>query len=168
MPIFAVPVLAGLRTNTGESSSGLEGARNIFLKVLALRPRPTRCKSFCMINRLAVRRLFSFGAQLAIVGGLTIAGATSAQAATPLAVDVKCESFGHSKIRCARIVTGGVGPFGTRWFYNGNQVPGIDDRTAFTFSCSTAKLNNYSATVTDSVGATATDVGSAKCITGNP
>lgn len=121
-----------------------------------------------MIKRRTFRGLVAVGAQLAIVAGLSIAGATSAQATTPLAVDVQCESFGHSKIRCQRIVTGGVGTVSTRWSYNGNELPSIDNRTAFTFSCSTAKANNYSAVVTDLTGATATDVGTAKCFTGNP
>ncbi|MBV1856018.1 hypothetical protein [Catellatospora tritici] len=108
--------------------------------------------------------------RLATVALLATAGvvqAAPAQAAV-LAVDVTCESLGHYAVLCERTITGGVGPFKTRWYYNGNYFSSQDDKAFTNWSCSTTSGNQYKALVVDALGASATDTSGVGCRSGNP
>ncbi|MDI1463387.1 hypothetical protein QEZ54_20615 [Catellatospora sp. KI3] len=106
-------------------------------------------------------------AAVALLATAGIAQASPAQAAA-LAVDVTCESLGHYAVLCERTITGGTGPYTTRWYYNGAYFASQDNKAFTSWSCSTTKSNQYKAVVVDALGASATDTSGVACRSGNP
>ncbi|MBB5866989.1 hypothetical protein F4553_000368 [Allocatelliglobosispora scoriae] len=117
-----------------------------------------------MTRSLRTAGLVATAALLAAAG---LVPASPAHAAA-LTVDVSCESLGHYAVLCERTIAGGVAPFKTRWYYNGNYFAGQDDKAFTSWSCTLSGPNSYKATVTDAVGASATDTSGVGCRSGNP
>jgi hypothetical protein len=112
-------------------------------------------------------RAVSLVATAALMTAAGLVSASPAHAAAPT-VDVFCESLGHYAVLCQRTIAGGVAPYKTRWYYNGNYFAGQDDKAYTSWSCTLSGPNSYTAVVYDATGASGTDSSGVGCRSGNP
>ncbi len=80
---------------------------------------------------------------------------------------VYCESAA-SRVFCDLTFTGGVGPFQTRWTYNGNPVPAWDNRFTINSVCYVGTRVTIGVRVIGSNGLEDGETGGAFCIRGIP
>jgi hypothetical protein len=99
---------------------------------------------------------------------LSLFPAAPAQAASPVAVDVFCESLGRYRVLCERTISGGTAPFVTKWYYNGSYFAAYENKAFTSWSCTLTGPNQYQAVVTDAAGLSATDTSGVGCRSGNP